>query len=84
MGLVREPEGINLNIQSKPLTPEEEKLSQFIKQRKHEIEKKTLRSVKVLWQPVSRLLTKVYVCCFSYKVSSIIQVHHWLTAKLER
>ena len=41
MGLIREPEDINLNIQSKPLTPEEEeRLSQFIKQRKQEIEKK--------------------------------------------
>lgn len=41
MGLIREPEDVNLNIQSKPLTPEEEeRLSQFIKQRKQEIEKK--------------------------------------------
>ncbi|MGV3589297.1 MAG: hypothetical protein ACO1OF_19980 [Adhaeribacter sp.] len=41
MGLIREPEDINLNIQSKPLTPEEEeRLSQYIKQRKQEIEKK--------------------------------------------
>ncbi len=40
MGLVREPEEVNLNIQSKPLTPEEEeRLSQFIQQRKQEIEK---------------------------------------------
>ena len=40
MGLIREPEDVNLNIQSKPLTPEEEeKLSQFIKQRKQEIQK---------------------------------------------
>ena len=41
MGLIREPQDVNLNIQSKPLTPEEEeRLSQFIKQRKHEIAKK--------------------------------------------
>jgi len=41
MGLIREPEDVNLNIQSKPLTPEEEEgLSQFIKQRKQEIQKK--------------------------------------------
>ncbi len=40
MGLVREPEDVNLNIQSKSLTPEEEeRLSQFIQQRKQEIEK---------------------------------------------
>jgi len=39
MGLIREPEDVNLNIQSKQLTPEEEeRLSQFIKQRKQEIE----------------------------------------------
>ncbi len=37
MGLVREPEDVNLNIQSKSLTPEEEeRLSQFIQQRKQE------------------------------------------------
>ncbi|WP_158267632.1 hypothetical protein [Adhaeribacter arboris] len=41
MGLIREPDDINLNIQSKPLTrEEEERLSQFIKERKQEIEKK--------------------------------------------
>lgn len=41
MGLIREPKDVDLNIQSKPLTPEEEeRLSQFIKQRKKEIEKK--------------------------------------------
>ena len=42
MGLIKEPEDVNLNVQSKPLTPEEEeeRLSQFIKQRKQEIQKK--------------------------------------------
>lgn len=41
MGLMREPDDVNLNIQSKPLTQEEEeRLSQFIQQRKQEIQKK--------------------------------------------
>jgi hypothetical protein len=41
MGLIREPKDVDLNIQSKPLTPEEEeRLSEFIKQRKQEIQKK--------------------------------------------
>jgi hypothetical protein len=40
MGFIREPEGVDFVIQSKPLTPEQEKdLSEFIAKRKLEIKK---------------------------------------------
>ena len=41
MGLIREPEGVDFVIQSKPLTKkQEEKLSKYIAKRKLEIKKK--------------------------------------------
>jgi hypothetical protein len=51
MGLVKEPEGIDFVIQSKPLTTKQEKeLSEFIAKRKLEIKKrlKKTRSRKIL------------------------------------
>jgi len=42
MGLIREPEGVDFVIQSKPLTEKQEKeLSEFIAKRKLEIKKKS-------------------------------------------
>jgi len=42
MGFIREPEGVDFVIQSKPLTIKQEKeLSEFIKKRKLEIKKKS-------------------------------------------
>lgn len=41
MGFIKEPEGVDFVIQSKPLTEKQEKeLSEFIKKRKLEIKKK--------------------------------------------
>ena len=49
MGLVREPKGIDFIIQSHPLSPEEEnRLSDFIKQRKAEIKKRKTRRKTVV------------------------------------
>jgi len=42
MGFIREPEGVDFVIQSKPLTAKQEKdLSDFIAKRKREIKKKS-------------------------------------------
>ena len=42
MGFIREPEGVDFVIQSKPLTDKQEKeLSEFIAKRKLEIKKKS-------------------------------------------
>lgn len=42
MGFIREPEGVDFVIQSKPLTEQQEKeLSEFIAKRKLEINKKS-------------------------------------------
>lgn len=42
MGFIREPEGIDFVIKSKPLTEKQEKeLSEFISKRKFEIKKKS-------------------------------------------
>ena len=42
MGFIREPEGVDFVIQSKPLTEKQEKeLSEFIAKRKLEIKKKS-------------------------------------------
>ncbi len=42
MGFIREPEGVDLVIQSKPLTDKQEKeFSEFIDKRKPEIKKKS-------------------------------------------
>ena len=42
MGLIKEPEGVDFVIQSKPLTVEQEKaLSEYIAKRKHEIKNKS-------------------------------------------
>ncbi len=42
MGFIREPEGIDFVIKSKPLTEKQEKeLSEFIAMRKHEIKTKS-------------------------------------------
>jgi hypothetical protein len=42
MGFIREPEGVDFIIQSKPLTEKQEKeLSEFIAKRKLEIKKKS-------------------------------------------
>lgn len=42
MGIIREPEGVDFVIQSKPLTDKQEKeLSEFIAKRKLEIKKKS-------------------------------------------
>ena len=42
MGIIREPEGVDFVIQSKPLTKKQEKdLSEFIAKRKLEIRKKS-------------------------------------------
>jgi hypothetical protein len=42
MGFIREPEGVDFVIQSKPLTMQQEKeLSEFIAKRKLEIKKKS-------------------------------------------
>ena len=45
MGFIREPEGIDFVIKSKPLTEKQEKeLSEFIAKRKQEIKTKTKKS----------------------------------------
>ncbi len=45
MGIIREPEGVDFVIQSKPLTEKQEKeLSEFIAKRKLEIKKKSKKS----------------------------------------
>jgi hypothetical protein len=45
MGFIREPEGVDFAIQSKPLTDKQEKeLSEFIAKRKLEIKKKSKKS----------------------------------------
>ena len=42
MGFIREPEGVDFVIQSKPLTTKQEKdISDFIAKRKREIKQKT-------------------------------------------
>jgi hypothetical protein len=49
MGYIREPEGINFVIQSKPLTDKQEKeLSEFIAKRKLEIIQKSQKSTSSL------------------------------------
>lgn len=46
MGLIREPEGIDFVIQSKPLTQKQEKeLSEYITKRKLEIKKKSKKGI---------------------------------------
>ena len=48
MGIIKEPNDVNLNIQSEPLTPEEEaNLSEFIRQRKQELKKKHFAQQKL-------------------------------------
>lgn len=55
MGFIREPEGVDFVIQSKPLTEKQEKeLSEFIAKRKLEIKKK---SKKGTYTQSSRRLT---------------------------
>jgi len=45
MGLIKEPEGVDFVIQSKPLTEKQQKeLSEFIAKRKLEIKKKVKKS----------------------------------------
>jgi hypothetical protein len=47
MGFIREPEGVDFVIQSKPLTKKQEKeLSEFIAKRKIEIKKLTQKGLK--------------------------------------
>jgi hypothetical protein len=47
MGFITEPEGVDFVIQSKPLTPKQEKeLSEFIAKRKLEIKKNKKVSLK--------------------------------------
>jgi len=46
MGLIKEPEGVDFVIQSKPLTEKQQKeLSEFIAKRKLEIKKKAKKPV---------------------------------------
>jgi len=46
MGLIREPEGIDFIIKSKPLTQKKEKeLSEYIAKRKLEIKKKSKKGI---------------------------------------
>lgn len=46
MGFIKEPEGVDFVIQSKPLTDKQEKeLSEFIAKRKIEIKKKVKKRV---------------------------------------
>ncbi len=47
MGYIREPEGVDFVIQSKPLTAKQEKdLSEFIAKRKREIKKKSIKGTR--------------------------------------
>lgn len=47
MGFIKEPEGVDFVIQSKPLTEKQEKeLSEFIVRRKLEIKKKSQKGIK--------------------------------------
>jgi hypothetical protein len=54
-GLIREPEGVDFIIQSKPLTKEEEKaLSEFIREYKEEHRSKPIRKSRTTKRTLTR------------------------------